>query len=166
MTASLALSRCRLGVRLFTTQICEVERRSQVELLDGQDGWGNGLGGRQGILDGERPVRQPVRPVRLVLVPHALQHRELAHCRGLRQVALDGVLPDALVADEAIHVLAGLFLVLAVLQQHRASGPEDRAAGAVFGLRQRAEANLARILPGAGEAQVRILVLDVVRNLL
>ena len=79
-----------------------------------------------------------------------------------RQVALDGVLPDPLIPGQPVHVLGRLLLVLAVLQQHGASRPEDGPTGAILGLRQRAEANLARVFPRAGKSEVRILVLDVV----
>src|SRR5215213_5118008 len=76
------------------------------------------------------------------------------------------MLPDALVMRQLVQVLSRLLLILAVLHQHRAGRPEHRAAGAVLGLRQGREPQLARVLPGAGEAEMGVLILDVVGHLL
>ena len=82
------------------------------------------------------------------------------------RAAADRVLPDAVVERERLHVLGGLLLVLAVLEQARASGPEDGCPLTTLGLRQRAELELARIGPGRREAQRCVLVLDEVGRLL
>src|SRR5215213_10740128 len=76
------------------------------------------------------------------------------------------MLPNALIMRQLVKILGRLLLILAVLHQHRACRPEHRPAGAVFGLGEGREPQLARVLPGAGEAEMGVLILDVVGHLL
>src|SRR5207237_5577580 len=76
------------------------------------------------------------------------------------------VLPDVLVVRERLHVLGGFVLVLSILEQTRAGGPEDGRTLATTSLRQRPKRQLRRIRPGRREPQWRVLVLHEIGGLL
>ena len=76
----------------------------------------------------------------------------------------DRVLPDLRIVGQRLDVLGDLLLVLAVLEQRRAGGPEDRRALAVGEFRLRRHLQLAGIVPVLRHAQRRVEVLGVVAD--
>jgi hypothetical protein len=76
----------------------------------------------------------------------------------------DRVAPDLRIVGQGLDVLRRLLLVLAMLQEARAGGPEHRRALAAGELGRRCELEQRRVVPVLGHAQRRVEVLSVVAD--
>src|SRR5579859_5867957 len=103
------------------------------------------LGNLELIENQRHPGLPPRGLVDRPLVVVGLVRRDLA--RMARRCTADRILPDAVVVGQRLHVLGGLVLVLAVLEQTGAGRPEDGRTLAAYRLRQRTKLQLRWVWP-------------------
>src|SRR6266542_2089131 len=119
---------CLFGVAFLALEVLLPQGLADLELGQAELLVRNGLGNLELIDDQRHPVLPPLWLGLVPLVVVRRVWRDLTRMGRLR--TRNRVLPDAIVEGQRLHVLGGFVLVLAVLEQTRASGPEDRRAQA------------------------------------